>query len=253
MTDSIDNPYAVTESAEFHSTKGEFVLQGDKILCGSLLKLPQICLQTGATEDVVAYQPRIPVRSPWLWKLKLATGILAALAFVGYMAALFVLDAGSNLFGILLLMIVASGVAFFAAIGPMSLLAPSVKIHACVGRKQRRSFGAQALLTLVTGLPFWFVIFGTISRSSTFSIPALTFSDSWMPLILVVSAVAVSRVLRRLLVWHWRSTRDFGLNLRAESLNNGEFLVSGFSPEFLDALRRTLGNDAQHSREHVLS
>jgi len=252
MPKEADNPYLVTESAEFAWTKEEFVLQKDKILCGSLLKLPPICLQTGTTEDVVVYQPRIMIRCSWLWKLRLATGVLAVLPIAVNVAGLIVLDTGSMKVRFPLFMIVAGHIALVAAIGPMAFLAPSVKIHAYVGRKQRRSFGTKVLMKLLTGLPLWFLIFGPV-LTSTFSIAALAFSDSMMPLLLVIGAFAAGQVLGRLLDWHWRGTRDVGLNFRAETLNNGRFLVSGFSPEFLNALRRKPGDNFDQNRDHALS
>lgn len=98
--------------------------------------------------------------------------------------------------------------------------------------------GTVALLMLVTGLPFWILILGTILNFPVISITALMFSDSWMALVLVAGAVIFGKVLRRLLEWHWRNTRQRGLVFRAEQVSDGVFLVTGFSSEYLAALRK---------------
>lgn len=118
-----------------------------------------------------------------------------------------------------------------------SLVAQSVSIRGYIASRQRRPMGIAALLMLATGLPFWVLMLGTM-LGYWFSIKALMFSDSWMPLSLVVGAVISVRFLRRLLEWHWRNTRQRGLVFRAEQVNDGVFLVTGFSSEFLTALRK---------------
>lgn len=59
MTDPIDNPYSVTESVEFNSTKGEFGLQGDKILCRTPSRTPSVVMWARSGRNV---QPRLKKR-----------------------------------------------------------------------------------------------------------------------------------------------------------------------------------------------
>ncbi len=244
MNDVPDNPYSVAESEPFDSKMGTFLLQGDGILCGRVLKLPQICLQTGETNDVVEYQSYAPAESPRLWKFRVAVGLFGVVFFAASMTVVFQFAHELRNSPMCSYWVVsAPAITFLIAMGWWSLLAQSVSIRGYIARKQRRQMGTVALLILVTGLPYGILTLGMIFDgmildSYVYSIRALMFSDTWMPLFLVVGAVISGSVLRRLLKWHWRNTRQRGLVFRAEQANDGVFLVTGFSSEFLAALRK---------------
>ncbi len=238
MLEQADNPYAVLESHPFDAKKGEFVVQGNRIICGKLLKLPKICLQTGVTEDLVETGSMIFVRPPWLWKLQLAAGVtlVVAIALVFYL--IFHLDMAtiSSRFGkflifgpgcltLLLLMV----------LSPAPWLVPTVRLNGYMSKKHRRTWMTSLLLTSLTSLPFFVVLIG-FTRSSPWSLTMVMSFESWWPIAIIVGAIASGKLLRRLLEWHWRSTRTRGIDFKGEQLSDGLFAIHGFSPEFLRQL-----------------
>ena len=236
MNDVPDNPYSAPEMGPFDSKLGTFSLRGDGILCGSVLKLPQICLQTGETNDIHEVRSFVQAASPWLWKSHLAAGLVGDLTVAASMTLFqFAVELSKSPIWFYSIVLALGIVALFALV--RSLLTQSVSIRGYIARKQRRPMGTAALLMLATGLPFWVLMLGTM-LGYWFSIKALMFADSWMPLTLVVGAVISVRFLRRLLEWHWRNTRQRGLVFHAEQVSDGVFLVTGFSSEFLAALRK---------------
>jgi hypothetical protein len=236
MTNVLINPYSAPEMGPFDSKMGTFSLRGDGILCGSVLKLPQICLQTGDTSDLVEGPLRLSTRvaSPRLWKLRLAAGLFGVSIFAASMTSFqYCLELSKSPMWHYSVM-TAPGIGLLLALGPWSLLAQSVSIRGYIARKQYRQMGTVVLLMLVTGLPYLILTFGPILDLPVISIPGSMFSDLFMTLMMFV----VSVNLVRLLEWHWRNTRQRGLVFRAEQVNDGVFLVTGFSSEFLAALRK---------------
>lgn len=234
------NPYAVEGHGLFDSSKGEFVVENGKIICGQLLKLPKVCLQTSETDDLNEFATMIFARPIWLGKVQVATSVIAAVLVAMNFLLIFQLDfAVLNpwygrvlMFGPCCLMLM--------ALSPWVLFQPTIHLKGYLLKRRRRTWLTAGLFSAVTSLPFLIIIFGFVTRSAPWSISAVLSSESWWPIVMLVAAIAAGRLLRRLLEWHWRTTRTRGLVFKATPIGSGLFAVSGFTPEFLAALIHSL-------------
>lgn len=229
------NPYAVQRPSRFDMSKGEFVVEHGHIICGPMLRLPMVCLQTNETEDLVEFGSIIFARPAWLWKVQVVVGgigiLLIALAFF----LLFRLDAisMSSWFGKML--VFGPGCLMLIIILPWFLFKSPVRLHGYLSKRRRRTWLTAGLFTTITSLPFLIVFIGLTTRAAPWSISEL-YSTSWWPVVMIVGAIATGNMLRRLLEWHWRKARTRGLVFKAKPIDNGLFAVSGFTPEFLNQL-----------------
>ena len=234
------NPYAVEGYGLFDSSKGEFVVENGRIICGQVLKLPKVCLQTSETDDLGEFATMIFAKPIWLWKVQIATGAIAAALVALNFLLIFQLDFAVLkswygrvlMFGPCCLMLM--------ALSPWVLFQPTIHLKGYLLKSRRRTWLTAGLFSAVTSLPFLIVFFGFVTRSAPWSISAVLSSESWWPIIMLVTAIAAGRLLRSLLEWHWRTTRTRGLVFKATPIGNGLFAVSGFTPEFLAALNHLL-------------
>ena len=231
------NPYAVEGHDLFDTARGEFAVEEDRIICGPLLKLPRVCLQTCETQDLTEFGTVIFARPMWFWKVQAVTGVIAAVLIALYFYRIFQLDTvllsssyrNVLLFGpCCLLLLVRS---------PSVMFKPPIQLNGYLARRCQRKWLATVLLSAVTSLPFVIVFVGLVIGSGPSSLSAILSSRSWWPAILLVGSIAAGRVLRGLLERHWETTRTRGLILKATPVGNGLFAVSGFTREFLAALK----------------
>jgi hypothetical protein len=233
------NPYVVEGHGLFDASKGEFVVENGQINCGQLLMLPKVCLQTCETEGLVEFGSIIFARPIWLGKVQVATGAIAAVLVAMNFLLIFQLDfAVLNpwygrvlMFGPCCLMLM--------ALSPWVLFQPTIHVKGYLLKHRRRTWLTAGLFSAVTSLPFLIVFFGFVTRSAPWSISQLFSTESWWPIVMLVAAIGAGRLLRRLLEWHWRTTRTRGLVFKATLIGNGLFAVSGFTSEFLAALNHS--------------
>lgn len=226
------SPYAVEGPSRFDTSKGEFVVEHGHIICGPLLRLPNVCLQTNETEDLVEFGSIIFARPAWLWKVQVVVCSLAIVLMALAFFLLFHLDAisMSSWFGKML--VYGPGCLILLIVLPWFLFKSPVRLYGYLSKRRRRTWLTAGLLTTITSLPFLIVFVGLSTRSAPWSISALS-SASWWPVVMIVGAIATGNMLRRLLEWHWQTSRTRGLVFKAKLIDNGLFAVSGFTPEFL--------------------
>jgi hypothetical protein len=237
MTTEPDNPYLSPASPPASFQHGGFAVKAEGLICGNVVKLPKICLQTGQTDDVVevhfeAFDER------GLWKIR---GIAVVLAVIGIATSLGVLlFASASLVqryqAAFILPMIVGGVALLIGTTGWHIGAPRVKVCGYISQQLRRSMLIKMLMFLITKLPLWIVLSGTVIGSAWRANPIPTFADSWTLPGLIAFAYLCSRILMGLLEYHWKRTRDRGIVLEAKGLDNGLFLVSGFSTVFLGAV-----------------
>jgi hypothetical protein len=157
--------------------------------------------------------------------------VLIALAFF----LLFQLDAisMSSWFGKML--VFGPGCLMLMTVLAWFLFKSPVRLHGYLSKRRRRTWLTVGLLTTIMSLPFLIVMVGFSTRSAPWSISKVS-SESWWPVVMLVGAIATGNMLRRLLEWHWRTTRTRGLVFKAKQIDNGLFAVSGFTPEFLSQI-----------------
>lgn len=234
------NPYAVEEVGLFDRSKGEFVVEDGRIICGQLLKLPKVCLQTCETEDLVEFGSMIFARPVWLGKVQVAAGVIAAALVAVNFLLIFQLDFAvlSSWYGRVLMF--GPCCLMLMAMSPWVLFQPTIHVKGYLLKRRRRTWLTAGLFSAVTSLPFLIVFFGFATRLAPWSISQLFSTESWWPIFSLVAAIGAGRLLRQLLQWHWRTTRTRGLVFKATPIGNGLFAVSGFTPEFLAALNHSL-------------
>ena len=229
------SPYTVEGPSRFDTSKGEFVVDHSHIICGPLLRLPKVCLQTNETEDLVEFGSILFARPAWLWKVQVVFGCLAIVLIALAFFLLFHLDAisMSSRFGKIL--VYGPGGLMLLMVLPWFLFKSPVRLYGYLSKRRRRTWLTAGLLTTITSLPFLIVIVGLSTRSAPWSISKFS-SESWWPVVVLVGAIANGNMLRRLLEWHWQTSRTRGLVFKAKLIDNGLFAVSGFTPEFLSQL-----------------
>jgi hypothetical protein len=230
------NLYAVEGPSRFDTSKGEFVVDQSHIICGPLLKLPKVCLQTTETEDPVEFGSIIFARPVWLWRLQVVVGCIAMVLIAFAYFLLFRFDAISMSLWPGKLLVFGPVCLTAVIVLPWHFMKSPVRVHGYLSKRRRPAWFMAGLLVFVTSLPFLIVLVGFISRSAPWSISAMFSSESWWPVVMLIGAIATGNMLRRLLEWHWRTTRTRSLVFKAKPIDNGLFAVSGFTPEFLNQM-----------------